>query len=417
MYVALVSLMLAVSPVEPDTLVVCPAEFREALEPWLEYRRNQGHQILVVKSAASPEKLQAEVRRVAKAGGLKCLVLIGDVADGPVVELTRANCCVPTYYVAAKVNTRWGSKSTIATDIPYADVDGDNSPDLMVGRIPADSPEELSCVVRKVIRYEQESRDGAWQRRLDLVAGVGGFGTVANSLIEAAGRQVFLQAVPKGYEMRHTSVKDARLKSGDVCATVRGHLSEGSLAWIYMGHGQPTELDRISTGAGDVPLLSVNDVAQLQCVQQSPLAVLVACYTGAFDARQECLAEELALAEKGPVAVIAATRVTMPYGNTVIGYELLRACFHDRPTSLGEILRLAQCRALEPLQDDTMRPSLDSLALGLSSPPVDLMAERREHVLMYHLFGDPLLRLRLSQADAAPAATITTPVIGAAISK
>jgi hypothetical protein len=31
---------------------------------------------------------------------------------------------------------------------------------------------------------------------------------------------------------------------------------------------------------------------------------------------------------------------------------------------------------------------------GLSPPPVDLAAERGEHVLMYHLLGDPLLRLR-----------------------
>ncbi len=408
--------MLAASPEAPDTLVVCPGEFHAALAPWLQYRRDQGHQILVIESPGGRTKLKHAIRRVAASGRLRCLVLIGDVPDPASNVLRRGGVGISTHHVSAKVNTQWGSEPTIATDIPYADVDGDNSPDLMVGRIPADSPDELARVVRKVIRYERKSRDGVWQHRLDLVAGTGGFGTVADSLIEAAGRQVFLQAVPKGYEMRHTSVKDSRFKAGDVCATVRDRLNEGSLAWIYMGHGIPTELDRVSTAAGEVPLLSVDDVSQLHCVQ-SPLAVLVACYTGAFDARHECLAEELALADEGPVAVIAATRVTMPYGNTVIGYELLRACFHDRPTSLGEVMRLAQCRTLVPLKEDTMRPSLDSLAQGLSPPPVDLPAERREHVLMYHLFGDPLLRLRLSQSGAAPAATVATPIIGAAIAE
>ena len=29
----------------PDTAVVCPAEFREALAPWLEFRRQQGHHL------------------------------------------------------------------------------------------------------------------------------------------------------------------------------------------------------------------------------------------------------------------------------------------------------------------------------------------------------------------------------------
>jgi hypothetical protein len=405
MYVALITLMLAASPDAPDVLVVCPAGFQPALDVWIDYRRGQGHQIFVIAPPKSAAELQAAVRRVAESGRLKCLVLIGDVAGTEDVRFADRGVCIPTNHVAAKINTRWGSTPTIATDIPYADVDGDEQPDLIVGRIPADSPDELSRVIRKVIRYERESQDGAWQRRLDVVAGMGGFGTIADSLIEAAGRQVFQQAVPQQYELRHTSAKTASLQSNDFRQTVCSRLNEGSLAWIYLGHGMPTELDRVPTSSGFLPILSVDEVPQVRCQQCHPLAVLVACYTGAFDARSECLAEELALADEGPIAVIAATRVTMPYGNTVFGHELLRACFQDRPTSLGEAMRLAQCRTLSAKNGDTFRPSLDSLAQGLSPPPVDLAAERREHMLMYHLFGDPLLRLRLSPPDAAPTAS------------
>jgi hypothetical protein len=404
MYVALVTLMLAAAPQAPDTLVVCPDGFRATLQEWVDYRRGQGHQVAVLPPPATPSELQTAVRRAAKSGRLKCLVLIGDVPGTEDARAAGRNATIPTNYLPASVNTRWGSTPTVATDVPYADLDGDGSPELMVGRIPADSADELRRVIRKVIRYERESADGAWQRRLDVVAGAGGFGAVADALIEAAGRQVFQQAVPAGYEMRHTSVKAAGPKSNGLRETACKHLNEGSLAWIYLGHGLPTELDRVSTSSGYLPIMSVADVAQLHCQQCRPLAVLVACYTGAFDARQECLAEELALADEGPIAVIAATRVTMPYGNTVLGYELLRSCFHDRPTSLGEMLRLAQCRTLTAKPDDKFRPSLDSLAQGLSPPPADLSAERGEHVLMYHLFGDPLLRLRLAPAEVAQAA-------------
>jgi hypothetical protein len=118
--------------------------------------------------------------------------------------------------------------------------------------------------------------------------------------------------------------------------------------------------------------------------------VFIACYTGALDSRPDSLAEELLLAEQGPIAVIAATRVTMPYGNTVLGYELLRAYFTDRPNELGNIVRLAQRRSLDKSGDDPLRASLDGLAHGVSPPPIDLATERREHVMMYHLFGDPL---------------------------
>jgi hypothetical protein len=403
MYVAIITLMLAVAPPAPDTLVVCPDDFQTALHEWINYRRGQGHHIAVLGPPATAAELRSAARRAAKSGRLKCLVLIGDVAAAEDAKSPIGGVRIPTNLVPANVNTRWGSTPTIATDAPYADVDGNGSPDLIVGRIPAKTPDELRRMMRKVIRYERENQEGVWQRRLDVVSGIGGFGVVADSLIEAAGRQVFQQTVPAGYEMRHTSAKTAALNAGGCRESACKRLNEGSLAWIYLGHGLPTELDRVPTSSGHMPILSVNDVAQLRCQQCRPLAVLVACYTGAFDARQECLAEALALADEGPVAVIAATRVTMPYGNTVFGYELLRACFHDRPASLGEAMRLAQCRTLTAKPDDKFRPSLDSLAQGLSPQPVDLAAERREHVQMYHLFGDPLLRLRLAPADASPA--------------
>jgi hypothetical protein len=418
---AVVSMMLAADSAgagkPADTLVVCPVEFRQALAPWVEYRRGQGHEIAVVAPSTSSTSLRAQVKRLSVGGGLKCLVLVGDVADGS-VPASAISAAIPTNHIEAKINTRWGSTPTIASDVPYTDLDDDGTPELTIGRIPANSPDELGRVVAKIIRYERESQDGDWQRRLDIVAGIGGFGALADGLIEAAGRQVFQQAVPTGYELRHTSAKSANAESNLFRETACKHLNEGSLAWVYLGHGLPTELDRVPTPIGLMPILSVDDVPQVKCDQCRPLAVLVACYTGAFDGRRECLAEELVLSESGPVAVIAATRVTMPYGNTVFGYELLRACFNDRPTSLGEVLRLAQCRALTAVKEDRFRPSLDSLAQGLSPPPVDLAAERREHVMMYHLLGDPLLRLRLAPPTASATVKVPPPIVGTtAISK
>jgi hypothetical protein len=356
---------------------------------------------MIVDAPDSAAELQAVIRRVAQAGRLKSLVLIGDVPRAAGNASTGGRASVPTNYVPAKINTRWGSEPTIATDIPYADIDGDATPDLAVGRIPADSPDELAAVIRKVIRYERQATDLACGKRLNVVAGAGGFGAVTDAIIEAAGRQVMQQVVPADYEVEHLSAKSNPAMPADLRESVRRQLSEGALAWIYLGHGLPTELDRTRTPAGNAPILSVDDVASLRCGEQSPLAVMIACYTGAMDSPRDCLAEELTLAEDGPIAVMAATRVTMPYGNTVLGYELLRACFQDRPAALGEVLQRAQRRTLQDSATDAMRPSLDSLAQGLSPPPVDLAAERREHVWMYHLFGDPLLRLHAPPSEIA----------------
>ena len=407
MLVFLAWLTLAITPpAAPDTLVVCPAEFRAALEPWEAFRVAQGHEIAVIDVPTSAAELRSAIRAIAALGKLKYVVLIGDVPTGR--ESSARRLTVPTNYLKATVNTRWGSQPHIASDLPYADVDGDHVPDLAVGRIPADSPAELSSVVRKILRYEQQadaSDDTAWRRRLHVVAGIGGFGLVADSLIEAAGTQVFRETVPADFDVQPTMANPASPTCpppGQFTPRVCQQLNNGCLAWIYLGHGRPTELDRVHTPRGAEPILSVNDVGQLTCGAHSPLAVMVACYTGALDASTDCLGEELVLAERGPIAVIAATRVTMPYGNTVLGCELLRACFGERQPALGDMLRLAQRRTLEkPADDDALRISIDSLAESVSPGPLDLAAERREHVWMYHLLGDPLTKLRLPAETVA----------------
>ena len=370
----------------PDTLVVCPAGLRAALAPWQSYRREQGHVLETIEPPASAVELHAAVREVAQAGSLKYVVLIGDVAD------------VPTDYAEAKVNVHWGSEPTIATDQLYGDVDGDQVPDVAVGRIPADSPAELSGVVRKLIRYEQQADDGSWRRQIDVVAGVGGFGVVTDALIEAAARNVFRQVVPTNY-----AVRQLKTDPDATCAQI----SSGSFAWVYLGHGLPTMLDVAETPRGPRPILAVSDVPRIHCGANAPLAVLVACYTGAIDAQSDSLAEELVLDERGPVAAIAATRVTMPYGNAVLGCELLRAAFAKSDATLGDVWVRAQQRTMAPASaDDSLRTSLDSLARGVSPPPVDLTAERREHVLLYQLLGDPLLALNYPLAPARPPARI-----------
>lgn len=381
-----------------DTLVVCPAMLQPGLGEWKAFRAAQRHKISVIDAPSSSSELQRSIRAAGQSGELKYLLLVGDVPiyQAP-VSRNPSIAAVPTNYVAATVNVRWGSTPTIATDIPYADLDGDELPDLAVGRIPATTPAQVAAVLRKSIDYEIGTPHGDWERKLNIASGQGGFGAVTDAIIEAAARQVLSQTVPAEYATQHIhpgQTADDSVGGTSFAARARQQLSEGSLAWVYLGHGLPTELDRVRTATRMESILTVGDVPRLKCAGHRPVAVLVACYTGAMDASRSCLAEELVLADEGPVAVIAATRVTMPYGNTVLGCELLRACFRDRPEHLGDTLRLAERKTFAASADDELRNSLDSIAAGLSPAPVDLAAERREHVLMYHLFGDPLLHLR-----------------------
>lgn len=394
-------LSLAVLPGQADTVLVCPPALRAAIEPWRQYRAGQGHQIALVSGTLSADQTRDEVRRVAKEGRLKFVVLVGDADLRSSSESSRSHC-VPTHYVPAKVNLRWGSEPEIASDNWYADLDDDQLPDVAIGRLSVDTPQQLAAIVRKIVAYELPSEgavDGAndeWRRRINLVAGLGGFGAVVDSALEAAARSIIGGGIPAEYT---TSLTHASWRSpycpppasfGD---TVIDRLNEGCLFWVYMGHGQPRELDRVRVPGQEYSILRSEDVGRVEARRGAPIALFLACYTAAFDAQGDCLAEELLRAEGGPVGVIGGSRVTMPYAMSVLGIEMLKQCFVFQRPTVGEMLLHAKREMVLGARSDERSKQIDSIASLLSPAGSDLAEERLEHVHLFNLLGDPLLGL------------------------
>ena len=95
-----------------DTLVICPAPFHSALKTWVDYRTSQGHKILVQTPASTAGGLRNQIRSVAAKNKIKSVVLVGDAVD----QNVDPDLLVPTDYIPAKVNVRFGSEPEIATD-------------------------------------------------------------------------------------------------------------------------------------------------------------------------------------------------------------------------------------------------------------------------------------------------------------
>jgi hypothetical protein len=180
--------------------------------------------------------------------------------------------------------------------------------------------------------------------------------------------------------------------------TVERH-NEGCLFWVYIGHGQSTQLDQVYIPGERFHIFDVDDCRELAAKSGPPIAIMLACYTAAFDQPQDCLAEELLKAAGGPVAVYGGSRVTMPYGMGVMGTALMTEYFERRPPTLGDVILAAKRRMMTPADDKDApaglsRVLLDSVAMVLS-PSKDLLdEERREHLHLFNLLGDPMLRLR-----------------------
>lgn len=377
------------SPPGFDTVVVCPQQFAKSMKPWIRYRTSQGYRIAVVGDEAdvgNAAELRDAIRSVAVDHPIQAILIVGDV---PIV---------PTHFEPAVVNIKWGSEPEIATDNWFADLNDDAIPDVAIGRLCVDSTADLDQLIKKIIDYESKPIVDMWPRRVNLVAGVGGFGAIADAVLENATRSFITKGIPNAYR---TSMTYASWRS-PYCPDPRefrdatiDRLNEGSLLWIYMGHGHRRHLDWIRVPTGAAPILQSDDVGRVASRQGPPIAVFLSCYAGAFDdVEEDCLAERLVGSPSGPVAAICGSRITMPYAMAVMGNEMLRECFQERRATIGQILLNAKRRSVDSAANDGQRRILDALAKAISPDPGNLADERKEHLSLFNLIGDPLLKIR-----------------------
>jgi len=394
--------------------VIAPKAYWPAARQWKAHREAQGHSLEFREPAEDLPKL---VKGVAGGGKLRSVLLLGD--------MKQVRCA----YREGVFIRIWEQDFQIATDHPLSDLDGDELPDLAVGRIPADSPEEAGAMLGRILAYEKGSDFGLWRRRVNVFAGVGGFGALQDWALEQVATKFLTESVSQDFDLHVTYANPNSpfcpppARVGDAMLE---RLNEGALVVAYMGHGSRLHLDRVRFGGRSYEIFPEEAMDQIRCRRGAPIAVFVACSTGRFDDGPDCLAEEALRLPQGPIAVIASSRVSMPYANGVLAKELLDALFVDRLPTLGEAWLQAKRRLVVAKEGDPGRQFIEMLALGYQFDEKLRIGERKEHLYLYHLFGDPLMRLPLpakATLDAPAAAargaiatlTGTSPVDGTAL--
>jgi len=397
------SLLLALASlmaVGPDTVVVCPPAYLEALRPWIAHRTAQGHSFAFVSNLGTATEIRQAIRRQAERSDLRYVLLVGDAEPLAAVDPILRARSVPAFMAKAKVNVRWRSTPELPTDNWYADLDDDGVPELAIGRLPVDSQQELAALVAKIIRYEQAGPAGSWRHRVNFVAGIGGFGRLLDPIVELATKKFLTEGIPDEYQ---TTMTYGNWRSPFCPNPYQFHdetinrFNEGCLFWVYIGHGYPYQLDRVRVPGQTHHILSVSDMQKLETDRGMPIAIFLACYTGAYDQPYDCLAEEMLRASGGPVAVLAGSRVTMPYAMAVLGSGLMDEYFRKRTATLGDVVLNAKIALADDAPQRAQRKLLDLLGKAVSPTPGLLSEERREHVLLFNLFGDPLMRMHYPQ--------------------
>jgi hypothetical protein len=192
-----------------------------------------------------------------------------------------------------------------------------------------------------------------------------------------------------------------------------GHLirsfNEGSLVFTYIGHGSPDAFDYVASGNATYRILHEQDVERLACEGRSPVMAIIACSTGRYaDWERDCLAEKMFLKEGGPIAVIAASRISHPYPNALLGRGIAQP-FFDGQNRVGDAFRAGTQAMLKDSKSVLFR----TLASQFLSKAVDAEALVRDHVYIYNLLGDPAQRVPFPERveveapeSAAPGSTV-----------
>jgi hypothetical protein len=346
-----------------DYIVITHQDFRQAIEPLVEWRRSQGLSVQVVTitevydqfshGLADPAAIR-ELLRYAHAHWAKpapqYVLLVGDASYDYLDNLKGPNkSLLPT----SLVETAFSGQTV--SDNWFVCLDEENVlPDMAIGRLPVSTADEARAVVDKIIAYEQDAPPGDWRQRIVLVADgkEASFATQSDLLAE--------ESVPSVYEV--SRVYGASLE--DAPSVVAQELAAGSLVVNYAGHGS------IDTWSED-RLFSSEQIDSLGNGGRQPMMIMMSCLLGFFGhPERDAMAEELLLAKDGgAVAVVAPSSVTLSSDQGPLNRALVKVLLREEAPPVG----LAILEAKRSIAGETQG--------------------QRDVIETFTLLGDPALRL------------------------
>lgn len=346
-----------------DYLVVGPRSFIDAAQPLLELRRSQGLSVLAVPidevfaefgyGESRPEAVRDFLSYAYhhwRTPSPRYVLLLGDATyDFKDYLGTGVQNQVPPLMI--KTSYLW-----TASDPTYGAVNGDDPlPDLAIGRLPAATVDELRSMVEKILAYEASGPhlDGPVVLVADNPDGAGDFHADADALASSvlAGRN------PRKIYLGQLDTETTRSEIVEA-------FDQGASLMSFLGHGG------IQLWAHE-DILDNARVASLAAQPRQPLLLTLNCLNGYFHFPYfNSLAEELLKTKgRGALAAFSPSGLSLNGPAQLYHRMVLLELVNPARLRLGDALLAAQAAYAET----GAFPELLSI---------------------YHLLGDPALRLR-----------------------
>jgi len=308
-------------------LVISHTQYQNALGRYLDFKRAQGRE---VREVYLEGKSNLEIREILKSAYSlenppSSTLLVGNIDQ------------IPSWRGSG--DNRW-------TDFPYTTLDGDNLPDISLGRLPVHSDSELNAFIDKAISREKDSKP---REEVLLTAGRDqSLGCPAN--VTKVGQKLKLGAP-------ETTVIQKYKTEVSTEEVITAYNQNPSIV-VYDGHGN-------RQGMTEIPLL----ISSLNKLNNStyPLLLDIACLNANWGggASPRNFAESILLAEKRGVAGILAS------GGSGYG--------HDFFQTIGELIGKSQ-------QAASSDPKMNQIGQVILAAKVKHGSQDRTY---WNYYGDP----------------------------
>ena len=356
---------------QANYLIVTHPDFAAAVQPLADLRRAQELQVTIVDveqiydefggGLLSPQAIRDFLSHAYHNWAKPAPTFVLLVGDGSYDFLDHHGYGAATYLppFLEMVDPWWGET---AADNRYVTVDGgDPLPDMLLGRLPVNTPAEAAAVVSKIVQYEQDPWLGDWNARHVFVTddqdAAGDFAATANSVYNAfiadpwVGTRIYLDDLDAG------TAQEKAVQAWQ----------QGALLISFVGHSSWHQWAAES-------ILDIHDVPDLHNDRRWPVVLSMTCFTGFFHHPEYGTLDEslLRLSGGGAIATWSPSGLGVATGHDHLYQGFYRAVFTNGTDQLGPATLYAKMRLYS--QAPAHADLLDT----------------------YHLFGDPAMALNLT---------------------
>ena len=400
----------AAEPVtEKGWLLITTPQLREAFEPLVKLRREDGYRVAVVDDWQSDTgRADESIARI-----LGQIEQFRDAATQTSVLIGGAyNASNKKAFVPPAVG-RHGRMRGKPTDYYFSLPDAEGGPKVAVGRLPARSPEQASEMVQKVIRCSRQPLATSAPHLGIIVAHPGGETPLERQFGESFLRMTVSNRLKQFDPKLRVSViadienSEFATPNQDFGKLAKDLLSAGSLFTVYCGHSSASGLWSKSDY-----VVARDGFAKINTKGYPGVFLSCGCFTcqtGAKSDSQIRIQRASGETETVPVATqgfgIVAIRnangpaaVVGPYGESyaIFGKLAMDALqnqlhAHESTTRIGDYWMAVQRRLMDGKVDALTFFMFDQADGSRGKTPI--AQQRQEHVEMWTLLGDPAMSL------------------------